>query len=53
MKKIIIIAALLLAGCTEYRCINGHIYRKIDRETWVPHNRHYNDCVTGATNDTR
>lgn len=35
MKYTIIIAALLLAGCRDYTCIDGVVYRRLDNDTWV------------------
>ena len=35
MKYLIIIAALLLAGCEyEYKCVDGVIYNRMNETTW-------------------
>ncbi len=35
MKYTIIIAALLLAGCNDFKCIDGVVYRNLDGDTWI------------------
>jgi hypothetical protein len=35
MKYAIIIAALLLTGCHEFKCIDGKVYRNLDGDTWI------------------
>lgn len=35
MKALLIIAALLLAGCNEFTCVEGQVYRRLDGETWI------------------
>lgn len=35
MRYMIIIAALLLGGCSDYKCIDGVVYNKLNQDAWV------------------
>ena len=35
MKYLIIAMALLLGACSEYRCIDGKVYKNLEGDIWV------------------
>jgi len=47
MKYLIIATALLLGGCMDYKCVDGHVYFRINDDTWTLSNQHPNPCVKG------
>jgi len=50
LRIVLMFSLLFLTGCGEYKCVEGTIYSKLDKDTWVKSGL-WNEtkCITEVT----